>query len=908
MTRSPSPRRALARAAKLIEANRRSVVFVSPLLRAREIKMASALRQIGWKVVLVYIQNTPFIPEAYFDAAIQARSDGEAHSYAKALQPRICHAFSGAVDGLLLRLCRDKPGPLVVDLNDVFCPSLFNYCTERFEPTRECLAKADAFCARDLQARAAQRLDGFRLPERTILFPEYAWADPPPVVPAQGRRDGDDVRVVSVGTFCLESRGEYDSCYLKLAELLIAQKIHLHIYPHWFYKNSPLSSFNWDPVKDFADFFELQRATEYLHIHDSVRFDVLAKELSAYDFGIVSGGCREFGQRLELLTPEYMATCYSGRIADYLDARLPVLINDEVKFNFRLLQHYRIGSDLRGVLQSGFRDRLLAAKHDPQRRADVEAAARQFSLGRHAWRLAALYEGAIADRPNTSIPRWLSLGRSAPLIGKRFSYLKRNIEGLHRTVDWQRRNAQQQRLRSRSERDLRLRQSQSEVDAVRRESESKIAVLRRHAESEIDAVRRQYEGKILAVRRQSEGEIDTVRRQSEGERAALCQQHRRELDALLLYNAEVAHEGAGPPLGDDLVAGLLNWPEINDQHERLNGFGELLRLMRLSALATGPLADISSAWEVLSQKHFDQLLRNGYCNFKRTVGCNYFNFLVQIGDPQIAFLEAALDPAVCLSVNAAARSMPNDPNLDLPDQACYRYFVLLLWTYARRLDSAGYLDQIDEPGEGNPIAIEVNGRRVSSDLLNSILEYYSIGEAADFPNCRRVLEIGGGYGRSAYSILRLNPQIQYTLVDIPPALFLAQRYLSSVFDDKSVFRARHFDNFDDVKSEMEKCALIFLLPHQLHLLTNYRFDLTINISSFGEMQKQMIDKYFDEIDRLTQGIFYTKQWKVSKNPFDGIEVTEHDYPVREGWELLFQRDARVQAEFFEAAYRIGDRQ
>jgi putative sugar O-methyltransferase len=911
------PRKGLAHAASLIEADRRSVVFVSPLLRAREIKMASALRQIGWKVVLVYVQNTPFTPEAYFDAAIQARSDNEAHSYVKALRPQVCHAFSGAVDDLLLQLCRDKPGPLVIDLNDVFCPSLFNYCTERFEPTRECLAKADAFCARDLQARAAQGLDGFSLPEHTILFPEYTWADPPPSASTQARLDSDEVRVVSVGTFCLESRGEYDSCYLKLAELLTEQKIHLHIYPHWFYKNSPLSSFNWDMRRDFTDFFELQSRTEYLHIHDSVGFDVLPTELAAYDFGIVSGGSAEFGQRLGLLTSEYMATCYSGRISDYLDARLPVLINDEVKFNFRLLRHYRIGIDLRGVLQPGFRDELLAAKRDPRLRAAVETAARRLSLCGHASRLAALYERMTADRPRIAIPRWLSLGQKAPLIGKRFGYLKRGIEGLQRTIDWQQQVAQEQRRRSQNERDFRLQQNQNELEALRRQNQSELEALRRQSESKIEALRRQNQSELELLRRQSQNERETLHQQSQSERdalrrqnqskmEALCRQRRRELDALLFYDVKMPATPKGTPLGDDLVAGLLNWPEINDEHERANGFGELLRLMRLFARGAGPLAAISSAWELLGQKHFDQLLRNGYCNFKRTIGCNYFNFLVQTGDPQIAFLEAALDPAICFGLNTAARSMPHDPSLDVPDQASYRYFVLLLWSYARKLDRAGYLDRLEEPREGNPIAVEVNGRRVSSDLVNSVLEYYSIAEAADFAQCRRVLEIGGGYGRSAYAILELNPHIQYTLVDVPPALFLAQRYLSSVLGPKNIFRVRHFDQFDDVKSEMDQCSVIFLLPYQLHFLDDRRFDLTINISSFGEMQAQMVDRYFDEVDRLTQGVFYTKQWKVSKNPFDAIDVTEQDYPVKESWRRIFQRDARVQAEFFEAAYRIGE--
>jgi putative sugar O-methyltransferase len=885
MTSFLSSRRALARAAKLIEANPHSVLFVSPLLRAREVKMASALRQIGWKVVLIHLQNTPFAPEAYFDIAIQARTEREAHSFAKTLRPRICHAFSGAVDGLLLRLCRDKPGPLVIDLNDVFCPSLFNYCTERFEPTRECLAKADALCARDIQARAAHHLDGFPLPKHTLLFPEYTWADPPPVAAVQARFDSDEVRVVSVGTFCLESRGEYDSCYLKLAELLAAQKIHLHIYPHWFYKESPLSAFNWDLAKDFTDFFALQRRTDYLHIHDSIGFEALATELLAYDFGIVSGGCAELGQRLGLLKSAYMMACYSGRISDYLDARLPILINKEVGFNFQLLRHYRVEIDLSGVLQPGFRDLLLAVKRDPDQHRDVEKAAKRLSVGRHASRLAALYERVIAGRPQLGIPRWLSLPRKVPLLGPRLGHLKRNIEGLHQTIDWQRQNAQEQRRRRQNERDIRMQQS-------------------RESHTELDALRRQSQGEFDALRQQSQGELDALRQQQERELSSLSRRRDRELDALLLHNANVPAAPKGTPLGDDLISGLLNWPEINDEHERANGFCELLRLMRLSSLCTGPLTEISSAWELLSQKHLDELLRNGYRDFKRTIGCNYFNFLVQNGDPQMAFLEAALSPAVCFGLRTAAHSMPNDPNLQLPDQVAYRYFVLLLWTYAQNLDAAGYLDRLDEPQEGNPITVEVNGRRISSDLVNSVLEYYSIGEATDFSKCRRVLEIGGGYGRSACSILQLNPHIQYTLIDVPPALYLAQRYLSSVLEQE-VFRVRHFDDFDDVKSEMEGCSLIFLLPHQLRLLPDRRFDLTLNISSFGEMQPQMIAQYFDEIDRLTRGVFYTKQWKISKNPFDGIDVTKEDYPVKGRWQLLYQRDARVQTEFFEAAYRIG---
>ena len=53
------------------------------------------------------------------------------------------------------------------------------------------------------------------------------------------------------------------------------------------------------------------------------------------------------------------------------------------------------------------------------------------------------------------------------------------------------------------------------------------------------------------------------------------------------------------------------------------------------------------------------------------------------------------------------------------------------------------------------------------------------------------------------------------LVDIPPALYVAQRYLSSVFEDRKIFRFRPFDDFDQVQSEFEDAHIIFLTPNRV---------------------------------------------------------------------------------------------
>ena len=49
------------------------------------------------------------------------------------------------------------------------------------------------------------------------------------------------------------------------------------------------------------------------------------------------------------------------------------------------------------------------------------------------------------------------------------------------------------------------------------------------------------------------------------------------------------------------------------------------------------------------------------------------------------------------------------------------------------------------------------------------------------------------------------------------------------------------------------------MPHQFAALPAKMFDFTLNISSFGEMIKDQI-YYFGEVDRVTRGHFYMKQW------------------------------------------------
>lgn len=236
----------------------------------------------------------------------------------------------------------------------------------------------------------------------------------------------------------------------------------------------------------------------------------------------------------------------------------------------------------------------------------------------------------------------------------------------------------------------------------------------------------------------------------------------------------------------------------------------------------------------------------------------------------------------------------------------YKLYVGMLANWTRQHDADALLQEVEEPIVGNPWRIEHRGNWISQDLCNSIYEFYSAlnFQAPNQTECN-IAELGAGYGRLAYIFLKAVPHATYTIVDIPPALFVAQEYLSLVFPQERIFKYRQFSSFDDVKTEFESSRIRFLMAHQIELLPAKRFDLFINISSLHEMTYEQINTFFHHIDRTTQGMFYTKQWRESRaGRANRFVLREEEYPIPKTWQQVWHRRHPVQRMFFDALYRI----
>ena len=328
---------------------------------------------------------------------------------------------------------------------------------------------------------------------------------------------------------------------------------------------------------------------------------------------------------------------------------------------------------------------------------------------------------------------------------------------------------------------------------------------------------------------------------------------------------------------------------------------EMLKAMEDSRAEVLP----SQFWQDLNKRNVDQLERQGYENFKQTIATNYFTWLPSFrGDAQYWFFLRNLTPSMLVSAVWQAIRSPYHAFLPGRRSLSYNLVTNLLWAYViAQPETNRLIGLLDEPLEGNPPRLYRYDKLVSQDLANSVLEYQSITEHESDHSIESIMELGAGYGRTAYAFLKLMPNIRYFIVDIPPALYVSERYLSSQFPDRQIFTFRPFTRYADVEAEMNDTDLVFLLPNQLDLLPQHIVSHFINISSLHEMRLEQIRYYFEQIHRLVRNRFYIKQWKVSNLPADNTVIREADYPIPQGWQQIYWRECAVQTYFFEALFK-----
>ncbi len=322
----------------------------------------------------------------------------------------------------------------------------------------------------------------------------------------------------------------------------------------------------------------------------------------------------------------------------------------------------------------------------------------------------------------------------------------------------------------------------------------------------------------------------------------------------------------------------------------------------------------SEFWVDICAKNVKMLQSQGLENFKRTLAQNYFNWLIFSPlDPQFRcvlrywprhfshypFTNKVEPLQNILTTFSWQRAL----KLRWYHALAYKFFVSLLWEFMRVSDHTGMNHRLEEPSLGNPILIYRNGKRISQDLANSILEYnFILDNIADLVRRPRVAELGAGYGRLAYVFLS-NGDTKYYVFDIPPSLYVSQWYLSNLFSDKRIFLFRHFTDFEEIEDELRESDIAFFSANQLAKFPNDFFDVFVTISTLAEMSLTQIENYLFLMNRCCSKYIYLKQWADWYNPADKTHVTREHYRFPAVWDVVTERQDPVMPLFFNKIWK-----
>lgn len=306
------------------------------------------------------------------------------------------------------------------------------------------------------------------------------------------------------------------------------------------------------------------------------------------------------------------------------------------------------------------------------------------------------------------------------------------------------------------------------------------------------------------------------------------------------------------------------------------------------------LARPSKFWAALGQEHQRDVTIHGFGDIKRRQALRYFTWSWHLrairrsaqmrhllrGMPVTAWFRSAFWPF-------AVRSRSWTPlDWSVADRWLYSAAVRLVWEYALRWGDRDVLG-LAEPREGNPLPVWHRGRLISQDLANSALEVVALKRILDGHDPRSILEVGAGYGRTAYVLLSIYPAATYTIVDIEPALSISRWYLTQLFPAE---------------------RLRFLTPDQVDEVATGSVDLALSISSLQEMTPSQVRGYLGLIDRIAAGgRVYLKQWAEWRNPDDDVTMRFAGFPIPSRWIEMLREAAPVQDRFVQAGWLVPDR-
>ena len=190
-----------------------------------------------------------------------------------------------------------------------------------------------------------------------------------------------------------------------------------------------------------------------------------------------------------------------------------------------------------------------------------------------------------------------------------------------------------------------------------------------------------------------------------------------------------------------------------------------------------------------------------------------------------------------------------------PEQIKQLYYSFA-WMYGQRA-GAKSIDEIEASLAGNPAdVLTVGGKTYTTSILDFYVTYAYCSKFVDFDAVDTIVELGPGSGKQVEVIKKLHPNIRFLLFDIPPQLYVCERYLATVFPD-SVVSYDKTRNMESIPSTAEPGdGKIYMMGNwKFPLLDGVKTDLFWNALSFQEMEPDVVANYLKFVNQDSGAVF-----------------------------------------------------
>lgn len=119
---------------------------------------------------------------------------------------------------------------------------------------------------------------------------------------------------------------------IEIFKKIVDQKLYLHLY-----------AINHDIIAEDPEYKELMK-NKYFRLHEPIYGAELQKELSKYDWG-----SNIFHTNFEKMKKEWAATAYGNKISTYLEAGIPSIANEEMKFSADIIKQNKFGITIKNI-------------------------------------------------------------------------------------------------------------------------------------------------------------------------------------------------------------------------------------------------------------------------------------------------------------------------------------------------------------------------------------------------------------------------------------------------------------------------------------------------------------------------------------------------------------------------------